>query len=67
MELSDIAVEGLYVYSGGERGWVERQHSYTLAGGVLAHTEDCLPYDLPKPTARGSIAITYGPLAVRGA
>jgi hypothetical protein len=62
-----ISTDGLYVYSGGERGWVNRQHSFELAGGVLAHTSDCLAYDAPQPAKGGMVAVERGPFAEHGA
>jgi len=43
--------DGLYVYSGGERGWVNRPHSYTVQAGRIVHTADCLPHNLPPVAA----------------
>lgn len=49
--VGQLSADGLYVYSGSDRGWVNRQHSYTLVGGTFAHTAECLPYNLPAPVA----------------
>lgn len=63
----DVSPDGLYVYANAERGWTNRGHDYTWVAGVgLAHTEDCLPYNLPAPAKGGSIAQT-GPFADHGA
>lgn len=42
---------GLYVYSGSDRGWVNRVHAYAVQDGKLMHTANCLPYNLPAPLA----------------
>lgn len=49
--VGQMSADDLYVYSGSDRGWVNRQHSYTLLGGAFAHTADCLPHNLPAPVA----------------
>ncbi len=49
--VGQVSADGLYVYSGSDRGLVNRQHSYTLRGGAFVHTGDCLPYNLPAPVA----------------
>ena len=44
-----VSPDGRYVFSGGERGWTNRQHSYSFVGGRLVHTKDCLAMDEPRP------------------
>lgn len=44
----DISSDGQYVYSGTDRGWVLRSHSYVFAAGKWDHAPDCLAYNEPK-------------------
>jgi hypothetical protein len=62
-----ISTDGLYVYSGSDRGWVNRQHSFTLQGGALMHTADCLPYNQPAPVAATVPQLRTGVFADHGA
>ena len=62
-----VSADGLYVYSGGERGWVNRQHSYRFVAGSVVHTEDCLPYSLPAPARVAGSLERQGPFADHGA
>jgi hypothetical protein len=44
----DVSSDGRLVYSGGDRGWVRRAHSFVYMGGSFAHASDCAPYnDVP--------------------
>lgn len=47
--IGTVSPDGHYVFTGGERGWDARPHSYTFVGGRLVHTADCLSMDEPKP------------------
>jgi hypothetical protein len=62
----DLSSDRLYVYANDERGFVARGHDYEWIAGGLAHTADCLPYNLPAPAKGGSIVQT-GPFADHGA
>ena len=66
-KVGDVSQDGLYVYSGTERGWVHQVHRYDIAGGKLAQHTDSLTHDSPKPAKAGSVAIQSGPFADRGA
>lgn len=61
------SADGLYVYSGSDRGWVNRQHAYTVQGGSLMHTSDCLPYNMPAPVAALVFPARTGAFADHGA
>ncbi|HEX9274788.1 MAG TPA: hypothetical protein VGA51_00100 [Casimicrobiaceae bacterium] len=47
----DVSANGLYVYSGSDRGWEARAHAFEIVAGGFVHTADCLPYNAPKPVA----------------
>ena len=49
----DVSPDGYYVYSGSDRGWVHRAHSYVVAAGKLEHAATCLAYNELEPAARG--------------
>lgn len=66
-KIGEVSQDGLYVYSGTERGWVHQVHRYDLAGGKAAQHTDSLTHDSPKPAKAGSVAIQSGPFADRGA
>jgi hypothetical protein len=59
--------DGLYVYSGTDRGWVNRQHSYLVRSGQVTHTADCLPHNLPAPVAAYVPALQTGAFGDHGA
>jgi hypothetical protein len=41
----DFSSDGRLVYSGTDRGWVLRAHSFAYVDGSLVHTPDCAPYN----------------------
>jgi hypothetical protein len=65
-EAGEQSRDGLYVYSGTDRGWVNRQHSFVVRGGQLTHTADCLPYNLPTPVAAYVPVLQKGVFADHG-
>jgi hypothetical protein len=65
-QLGDVSPDGQFTYAGGERGWTHRSRSFEFVAGKLVHTQDCLPYDLPKPV-RGVAVSQPGPFSDRGA
>lgn len=66
-KVGDISPDGLYVFVGGDRGWVHQVHRYDITGGKVAHQTDGLTHDGPKPAKGGPIVIQAGPFAERGA
>lgn len=66
-KVGEVSQDGLYVFVGGERGWVHQVHRYDIAGGKVKDHTDSLPHDGPKPAKDGSFAIQSGPFAERGA
>ena len=62
----EVSADGLYVYTGGNRGWTHRGHDYEWVAGGFAHTADCLPYNLPQPAKSASVAVTSGPFVEHG-
>jgi hypothetical protein len=68
VRVGDVSPDGLYVYVNAERGWSQRGHSYEWVAGGLAHTANCLPYNLPKPVVgAGILVVRTGPFADHGA
>lgn len=65
--VGQVSEDGLYVYSGSDRGWVNRQHAYTVQGGTLTHVSGCLPYNLPAPVAALVLPTRTGAFADHGA
>ena len=65
-KVGDVSPDGLYLYVNGERGWTQRGHDYEFVAGGLAHTADCLPYNLPQPAKGLAVTITTGPFAEHG-
>lgn len=59
----EVSSDGLFVYSGNDRGWVARSHSYEIVAGQFVHTADCLPYNAPKPIAAVVPAVQRGGFA----
>ncbi len=43
-----ITSDGLFVYSGSDKGWVAASHSYVFVAGNLAHAPNCLAYNAPN-------------------
>ena len=66
-KVGDVSQDGLYVFVGGDRGWVHQVHRYDIAGGKRQDHSDSLPHNGPKPAKDGSVAIQSGPFAERGA
>ena len=66
VRVGDVSTDGLYVFVNAERGWTQRSHDYQWVAGGLAHTADCLPYNLPQPAKGTSIAVNSGPFAEHG-
>lgn len=66
-QVGDISGDGTQVYSGGDRGWVNRIHSYVLEDGHVVHAQNCLPYNAPKVAAGGSVTLQTGTFADHGA
>lgn len=66
-QVGEISADGLQVYSGGDRGWVNRTHSYMLEEGHVVHAQNCLPYNAPKVAAGGGVTLQTGTFADHGA
>ncbi len=66
-KVGDVSQDGLYVFAGGERGWVHQVHRYDTAVGSTQSHSDSLPHNGPTPVKGGSVAIQSGPFAERGA
>jgi len=43
-----VTSDGLFVYSGSDKGWVAASHSYVFVAGKLAHAPNCLAYNAPN-------------------
>jgi len=43
-----VTSDGLFVYSGSDKGWVAASHSYVFVAGNLAHAPNCLAYNAPN-------------------
>ena len=65
-KIGDVSVDGLYTYVGGERGWINRQHSYDFVNGQVVHSSDCLPYAQPAPVRGSAVFQAQGPFADHG-
>jgi len=65
--VGQVSEDDRYVYSGSDRGWVQRQHAYTVQGGTLTHVSGCLPYNLPAPVAVLVLPTRTGAFADHGA
>ncbi len=65
--VGQVSEGGLYVYSGSDRGWVNRGHAYTVQGGTFTHVSGCLPYNLPAPVAALELPARTGAFADHGA
>ncbi len=63
----DVSPDGFYTYSGGERGWINRQHSYEFVNGEIVHSSDCLPYTQTAPARVAGVMQVQGPFADHGA
>ncbi len=66
-QVGEISADGLQVYSGGDRGWVNRTHSYVLEDGHVVHAQNCLPYNAPKVATGGGVKLQTGTFADHGA
>jgi hypothetical protein len=64
--IGSLSPDGQYVYSGSDRGWIARVHSYVIQQGALVHTEDCLPYMQPAPVAAFAVPSQYGAFGEHG-
>ena len=47
-QAGNVSGDGLFVYSGSDRGWVPASHTYVFVAGKLEHAPNCLAYDMPN-------------------
>jgi hypothetical protein len=66
-QAGDVSSDGRFVYSGSDRGWVRRAHSFVLVGGSFAHTPDCAPYEDARAIETSVPIVQSGVFAEHGA
>lgn len=49
--VGEVSTDGLTVYSGSDRGWVGRTHTFEFVAGGFVHASNCLAYNAPTPIA----------------
>jgi hypothetical protein len=62
----DVSSDRRFVYSGSDRGWVRRAHSFVYMDGMLAHAADCAPYNDARAVEPSVPIVQRGAFAEHG-